>query len=228
MRKEAVVLFSGGLDSSTLLYEMARAGFRIIALSFDYGQRHAYRELQAAKTVFAFMKDNYPADHEHHILTVDYGKVMQGNALTDRGVDVPLDAYTPGTIATTVVPGRNATFLTIAYGVSQSRGINTIATAIHGGDHEVYRDCRPAFVHNMEMVFNYLSAADKTMIHTPYIRMDKRAIARRAYDYGVPITSTYSCYNGGPYECGQCATCRERRDALEFAYRAYLEGHDTP
>jgi 7-cyano-7-deazaguanine synthase len=160
-------------------------------------------------------------------VTIDYANVVTGNALTDKTIDVPLDKYTPGTIAATVVPGRNAVFLTVAYGVAQARGIHAIAAAIHDGDHEVYRDCRPAFIYNMEMLFNYLSLNPKTMIETPYIRINKAEIARKAFAYGVPITSTYSCYNGGPYECGQCATCQERNEAIHSAYKAYIAGEDT-
>lgn len=209
-----VTTLSGGIDSVTLTHALAAEGCDLIALSFDYGQRHA-KEIEMA----ALCADRLGADHAVVDLRA-VGVLLTGSALTDPAVEVPEGHYTDASMAATVVPNRNAIMLSVAVGVAVARGADAVAIAVHAGDHPVYPDCRPAFIEAVEheaRVANEGFIKDGFQVLAPYLHVTKDEIVRRGAALGVPFAETWSCYLGGERHCGRCGTCVERREAFELA-----------
>lgn len=209
-----VTTLSGGLDSVTLAHELAADGHDLVALSFDYGQRHA-KEIDFA----ARCADRLGADH-HVVDLRSIGSLLSGSALTDRDVEVPEGHYTDASMAATVVPNRNAIMLSVAIGVAVARGASAVATAVHAGDHPIYPDCRPAFIDAIEheaRIANEGFIASDFRVLAPFMHIAKDDIVRRGAALGVPFAETWSCYVGGAEHCGRCGTCVERREAFELA-----------
>lgn len=215
-RALAVVSLSGGLDSSTLLAHMHQT-YDVLALSFNYGQRHN-RELTAA----AEIADHYQAEwHEIDLRSV--GAQLTGSALTDPDVDVPEGHYAEDSMRATVVPNRNAIMANIAIGIASARGAKLVALGIHAGDHAVYPDCRPQWVGALrDLAAKGLEGFPTPQIVTPFVTWSKTDIAREANRLGVPVELTWSCYKGGTKHCGRCGTCVERIEAFRDA------GHGDP
>lgn len=209
-----VTTLSGGLDSVTLAHELAAEGHDVVALSFDYGQRHA-KEIEFA----ARCADRLGADH-HVVDLRSIGVLLSGSALTDRFVEVPEGHYTDASMAATVVPNRNAIMLSVAVGVAVARGASGVATAVHAGDHPIYPDCRPAFIDAIERearIANEGFIAEDFRVLAPFMQLAKHDIVRRGVALGVPFDETWSCYVGADEHCGRCGTCVERREAFELA-----------
>ncbi len=206
-----IVICSGGLDSVTLAYKIAKEGELLGLISFDYGQRHK-KELDFA----ARCAEDLAVSHD--IIDIAHiGALLSGSALTDD-VDVPDGHYAEESMKITVVPNRNAIMLTIAYGVASSRGAQAVATAIHGGDHFIYPDCRPGFARAFqEMQDHALEGLGSITLHTPFIDRTKADIAAERDKLDVPFRKTWSCYKGGQIHCGRCGTCVERREAFHLA-----------
>ena len=209
-----VTTLSGGLDSVTLAHELAADGHELVALSFDYGQRHA-KEIDFA----ARCAQRLGADH-HVVDLRSITPLLTGSALTDAAVEVPEGHYTDASMAATVVPNRNAIMLSVAIGVAVARGASAVATAVHAGDHPIYPDCRPAFIdaieHEARVANEGFIAADFRVL-APFLQVAKDEIVRRGAALGVPFDETWSCYVGGAEHCGRCGTCVERREAFELA-----------
>jgi 7-cyano-7-deazaguanine synthase len=209
-----VVIFSGGLDSTTLAYWLASQGARLTLLSVDYGQRHA-RELACARRIAAGLRA------VHHVADLRAaGELLGGSALTSRAVQVPDGHYTDASMRTTVVPNRNALLLDLATGLAVSSGAGAVAYGAHSGDHAIYPDCRPEFVAAYQQMARIANAgflpADFTVL-APFISMTKAGIVSLAAQLGVPAGQTWSCYRGGDAHCGTCGTCTERREAFAAA-----------
>lgn len=207
------VICSGGLDSVTLAYKVAKERTLSGLISFDYGQRHK-KELQFAKQC---------ADHFqvpfHCIDLSDLGTHLIGSALTDD-VDVPDGHYAEETMKATIVPNRNAIMLTIAYGIASAHNAQAVAAAFHGGDHFIYPDCRPEFAKTFQAMQDQALAGMHPRpieLYTPYINKDKAAIAAEGAKLSVPFDQTWSCYKGGEAHCGRCGTCVERAEAFHLA-----------
>ncbi|MFM9590732.1 7-cyano-7-deazaguanine synthase QueC [Streptomyces scabiei] len=211
-RPLAVIVFSGGMDSTTLVAEYQRLGYDLLLLSFDYGQRHV-RELQAARAVAAYY------DAEHHIVDLTaVGALLPGSALTDRTVDVPEGHYAADSMRATVVPNRNAIMANIAVGIASARGALVVALGIHAGDHAVYPDCRPAFLDALRTsVKAALDGFHTPAVQAPFLRFTKTHIARLAVCLNAPLALSWSCYKGGLLHCGRCGTCVERHEAFTDA-----------
>lgn len=214
----AVVLLSGGMDSTTLAYEVAtRTTEELIFLSVDYGQRHGRLELGAA------MRTAEQLQATHHILDMTaLGNLLGPSALTSATIDVPEGHYTADTMKATVVPNRNAILLSIAYGIAASRGADIVATAVHAGDHTIYPDCRPEFLGMFEVAMDY--ALDPAVygttlprLHTPFVHMTKADIVTIGEQLSVNWLNTWTCYVGGEQPCGRCGTCVERLEAFDIA-----------
>lgn len=208
---KTLVVCSGGLDSVTLAYKVAKEHELIGLISFDYGQRHK-KELGFAANIAKAL--SVP----HQIIDIsDAGRALSGSALTDN-IDVPDGHYAEESMKITVVPNRNAIMLTIAYGIAASRGADVVATAVHGGDHFIYPDCRPDFIQSFAKMQNHaLEGIAKIELFTPFLNKSKTDIAAEAARLNVPIEQTWSCYKGNDIHCGRCGTCVERIEAFHLA-----------
>lgn len=205
------VVCSGGLDSVSLAHKVAAEHDLTRLISFDYGQRHR-KELDFAALCAARL--GVP----HQIIDMrGIGAALTGSALTD-GVDVPDGHYAEDTMRVTVVPNRNAIMLTIAFGIAAAKGDEAVATAVHGGDHFIYPDCRPAFTEAFgAMQRAALDGYADITLYTPFVLRTKADIVTEGARYGTPFAQTWSCYKGGDRHCGRCGTCVERREAFDLA-----------
>lgn len=213
-KKKAIVLFSGGLDSTTLVYEYIARGFEVEALSVYYGQRHS-RELEAARLIAAQLQI------KHHYIDLSAASIVfNRSVLTDERRPVPEGHYQAASMAATVVPNRNAILLSLAWGLAVTLQAQRVGYAAHSGDHFIYPDCRSEFVGAMAeaLYLGNTGYQDPTLIlDAPFLRMTKGMIVTRGFALGVPFNLTWSCYNGGELHCGKCGTCVERKEAFEFA-----------
>jgi 7-cyano-7-deazaguanine synthase len=223
--KKAVVLLSGGLDSSTAAAIAKSEGCELYALSFDYGQRHA-REIDSAKAV----ADSLGA-REHLIMPCDLRKIGS-SALTDE-IEVPLDrpeSEMASGIPVTYVPARNTIFLSFALAYAESIGAEDIFIGVSQIDYSGYPDCRSEFIEAFERMANLATRAGvegtaRFRIHTPLAHLSKAETIRRGIELGLDYSLTWSCYLGGEKPCGRCDSCKLRlagfaqagaRDPLEY------------
>lgn len=209
---DSVAVFSGGLDSTTMVYHMLEKGMKPHLLSFDYGQRHK-KELLFAKTTAQYLELRW-----NIVDLCSVTNLFKGSALTDPTVDVPEGHYAEDSMKATVVPNRNMIMLSIAAGVAVANNYQFVAIGVHAGDHAVYPDCRPDFIHSMQSTVGLANEGfGRPGMYAPFIRHDKTYIAMRAGELNVPIHKTWSCYKGGNVHCGLCGTCVERIEALYLA-----------
>jgi 7-cyano-7-deazaguanine synthase len=207
---KALVLFSGGLDSTVLATQMKQEATEARLLSIDYGQRHA-KELDHSQKV---------ADHlrlAHEILKLpQLGQILGGSSLTDKSITLPEGHYAEESMKSTVVPNRNMILLALAGGHALSLSFDTIAYAAHAGDHTIYPDCRPEFADAMDTA---LSLADwnTLSLHRPYVEMTKSDLVSLGEELNAPLHLTWSCYAGNEIHCGKCGTCVERKEAFALA-----------
>ncbi|KZL23816.1 7-cyano-7-deazaguanine synthase QueC [Pseudovibrio sp. Ad37] len=208
---KTIVICSGGLDSVTLAYKVARENELLGLVSFDYGQRHK-KELDYA--AHAAKQLGVP----HHILDMSQiGAHLSGSALTDD-VDVPDGHYAEENMKVTVVPNRNAIMLSIGFGIAAAQQADAVAAAVHGGDHFIYPDCRPDFIKSFEAMQKLaLDGYANVSLYTPFVEISKGAIVAEGARINVPFEDTWSCYKGGEKHCGRCGTCVERREAFDLA-----------
>ena len=206
-----IVICSGGLDSVSLAYMVAAERELSRLVSFDYGQRHR-KELDYA----ARCAERLGVPHDLIDLR-GIGAALSGSALTDA-IDVPDGHYAEETMRITVVSNRNAIMLSIAFGIAAARGAEAVATAVHGGDHFIYPDCRPAFTEAFAaMQRAALDGYAEVDLYTPFVHRTKADIVREGARHGTPFAETWSCYKGGDIHCGRCGTCVERREAFDLA-----------
>ena len=210
MNRKAVIILSGGIDSTTLLYDTAAKGYEVSALTFIYGQKHE-REIDSARAICG--RIYVP----HMVVDLSGLKpLLSGSALTDPGVeipDVPESAEHYDTLKATIVPNRNAIFLSIAVGYAVSTGAGAVLFGAHNSDRGVYPDCRAEFVEAFEAAERL--ATD--MPQLPYAGFDKSEIVGLGDGLGVPFGLAWSCYKGGDIHCGVCSSCRERKRAFAEA-----------
>lgn len=202
-----VVLFSGGLDSTVLLADQLARGRQVTALGCDYGSRHNERELACAKAIC----ESYGV--RQLTVSLDFIGKMFKSALLAGGADIPKASYDEATMAQTVVPFRNGVMVSAAAGLAESIGADAVALAAHGGDHNIYPDCRPEFLHAMGEAIR-LGTDTQIALLRPFAEISKTDIVRRGVELGVDFSKTWSCYVGGEVHCGECGTCRERREAF--------------
>ena len=211
MARRTIVIFSGGLDSTTLLYHQRAAGDNVRTLSVDYGQRHRRRELAAARQIASEL------GVEQRILDWrGLATFFGANSLTDPAVDVPAGAYSPETMALTVVPNRNMLLIAAGLAWAAADGYDAVAFRAHGGAYTPYPDCRPEFATAMNVAASRCDARPLEVL-APFVTWSKADIVRRAVTLGVPLTQSWSCYTGGDVHCGLCGTCHDRRAAFAEA-----------
>ncbi|WP_136685437.1 7-cyano-7-deazaguanine synthase QueC [Falsirhodobacter xinxiangensis] len=208
---KTTLVCSGGLDSVSLAHILAQDGKLARLVTFDYGQRHRKEVDFAARTATRLGVPHHMVD------LIPLGAALHGSALTDA-VDVPDGHYAEETMRVTVVPNRNAIMLTIAFGIAAANGDDTVAAAVHGGDHFIYPDCRPAFTDAFQMMQNAaLDGYADIALHVPFVHLTKADIVRQGARAGTPFAETWSCYKGDAAHCGRCGTCVERQEAFDLA-----------
>lgn len=211
MTKKAVILVSGGLDSSTVLAMAKQQGFDCYTLSFDYGQRHRSELFAAAKVSEAMQVE------AHKVVSLDLGTIG-GSALTDTNIDVP--EYETSGIPVTYVPARNTVFLSIALGWAEVLGANDIFVGVNAVDYSGYPDCRPDYINAFEQMANLATKAgvegNKLTVHSPLIDMTKGQIIQAGIKIGVDYSVTVSCYQADEQgaACGVCDSCRLRKQGF--------------
>ena len=202
---KAILIYSGGLDSTTMLYEYRES--IALAVSFDYGAKHNAKELAFA------------AEHceklgiPHRVIPLDFiGRYFRSDLLLSGG-DIPEGSYGDDNMKSTVVPFRNGIMLAVAAGLAESYDLDTVLLANHGGDHAIYPDCRPEFIEAFDQAAE-AGTYNGVRIVSPYCNLTKRDIALRGKELGIDYGRTWSCYKGGEKHCGRCGTCTERKEAL--------------
>lgn len=211
MVDKAIVIISGGMDSTTLLYDIKNLDYDIYALSFDYNQRHK-RELDMAKLTCEKLRIN------HKIIDLKQigSELLQGSSLTSDAISTPHGNYADENMKLTVVPNRNMIMLSLALGYAFSIGAEEIFYGAHAGDHTIYPDCRPEFLDAMNRVAD-LADWKRAEIKAPYAHIDKGDIVKKGIELGVDYSLTYTCYEGETLACGKCGSCQERIEAFKKA-----------
>ena len=213
MTNPAVILLSGGLDSTTVAAIVASKPdlYPIYPLTINYNQRHN-RELKSAEAVVKHF------DWEtHKIINIDLSQIG-GSALTDTSIPVPEEGLKPG-IPVTYVPGRNTIFFAIAMAYAEVNDARYIYTGINAIDYSGYPDCRPEYLRQLNHLAKLSSKkaveGNPITIKAPLIKMTKEEIIRHGIALKTPYALTWSCYKGGDKACGVCDSCRIRREAFE-------------
>jgi len=209
-KEKAVIILSGGLDSTTLLYDVIAHGLEPYALSINYGQRHKKELIMAAKTCREL-------DIPHKIVELQcLNELLQGSSLTTSKIDTPHGKYDEESMKATVVPNRNMIMLSIAAGYAISIKATMLFYGAHAGDHTIYPDCRPEFVSKLAATIRIADWHEVTLF-APYMKKSKGDIVVRGLELKVPFKNTWSCYEGGEKPCGKCGACNERAEAFEYA-----------
>lgn len=207
--KKILHIYSGGLDSTVLLYYLLSKKYIVECLGINYGQKHK-KELNSAQYFCKKEKIKYD------ILDLkSIGKLFNNNVLTTLST-VPEGHYASENMKKTVVPNRNMIMLSIAAGMAIDKNFDKISFAGHAGDHTIYPDCRPDFVRKMN--FTLKSANwNQVSIFAPFIYIDKTEIVKIGNKLSDELYKTWSCYNGRDLHCGKCGTCVERKEAFKLA-----------
>ena len=206
MSQKVVVVFSGGMDSFTVLNLAVKQDLEVFALSFDYGQRHKKELDYAARACGALHV-------QHKIVDISAINQLIGGSSLTSSIDVAEGHYEEESMKSTVVPNRNMILLSMAVGYAVSIEANKVYYGAHSGDHAIYPDCRPEFVHKMNdvcAIANY----EAVEIVTPYLNVSKTAILEAGLEMGLDYNLTWTCYNGREKACGKCGACQERLQAF--------------
>ena len=206
--KDSVIIVSGGMDSTTLLYD--RRDEIALAISFDYGSHHNAREIAYAEMHCKRL------GIEHITIPLDFMHKYFRSSLLEGADAIPEGHYAAENMKSTVVPFRNGIMLAVAAGVAESRNLTKLLIANHGGDHTIYPDCRPEFISAMDSATNAGTYVGVRVV-APYTNITKGDIARIGKKLGIDYAETWSCYKGGEKHCGKCGTCVERKEALAYA-----------
>jgi 7-cyano-7-deazaguanine synthase len=211
---KAVILLSGGLDSTTVLYQARVDGFDCYALSFDYQQRHQ-KELTAACKIAQMAQVS-----EHRVVAFDL-RCWGGSALTDSSIDLPIErdlGQMAQDIPVTYVPARNTIFLSFALAYAEAIQASRVYLGVNALDYSGYPDCRPEYIAAMQQVFDVGTkqglGGNGIQIAAPLIDLHKTEIIQLGNRLGVSWADTWSCYDGGDLACGVCDSCRLRLAAF--------------
>ncbi len=204
---KTLLIYSGGMDSTVLLYKFLSENRQVSCMGVDYGQKHK-KELNYADALCARLNVPFRVADLSALRPL-----LAGSSQTDDSVPVPDGHYAEESMKATVVPNRNMIMLSVASGYAMSIGAERVAYAAHAGDHAIYPDCRPEFADALD---HAISLADwrPVRLERPFINSTKRGIAQLGQSLRVPFADTWSCYKGGLNHCGVCGTCTERREAL--------------
>ncbi|MDD5870861.1 MAG: 7-cyano-7-deazaguanine synthase QueC [Bacteroidales bacterium] len=208
MKRDSLIVLSGGMDSVTLLYDYRDVV--ALAVTFDYGSNHNAREIACARLHCERL------GIEHIVIPLAFVAQYFKSSLLSGADAIPEGNYDDENMKSTVVPFRNGIMLAVACGIAESRDLSRVMLANHFGDHAIYPDCRRAFVDAMSEAMRQGTYCGVT-VFAPYTDITKADIARRGAQLGIDYAETYSCYKGGAHHCGRCGTCRERREAMALA-----------
>lgn len=208
MEKDSLIVLSGGMDSVTLLYD--KIDRIALAVNFIYGSNHNMRELECARLHCRKLGVELLEIH------LDFMGEYFHSSLLEGADAIPEGDYEDENMRSTVVPFRNGIMLATAAGLAESRGLSVVMLANHSGDHTVYPDCRPDFIKAMAAAIA-AGTYENIELYAPYTNISKVEIAKIGKKLGIDYSTTYSCYKGGEHHCGQCGTCRERRESLALA-----------
>ena len=207
---KSIVVHSGGMDSTVLLYQLAADGDEVKTLSIDYGQRHA-KEIEYARS----LSEGLGVEHRVADLR-SLAELLGGSALTSSEIEVPEGHYAEENMKATVVPNRNMILLSVASGWAISSEFDRVAYAAHSGDHAIYPDCRTEFADALDSAIR-LADWREVSLYRPFVDLTKADVVKLGAELNVPFESTWSCYKGLELHCGRCGTCVERREAFHLA-----------
>jgi 7-cyano-7-deazaguanine synthase len=203
---KSVIILSGGLDSTTLLYRLIAEKKDVYAISFNYGQKHI-REIKMANATCRAL--GIP----HKVVNVKVLSAIFDSSSLVGGTEIPEGHYADETMKSTVVPNRNMIFASIAIGYAVNIDADEVALGVHAGDHAIYPDCRPLFIDKLcacALVANY----KPIMVYAPYLNLTKGQIVQEGMVLKVDYSLTQTCYKGDKKPCGRCGSCVERAEAF--------------
>jgi len=198
------------MDSTVLLYRLAKDGDELKALSINYGQRHS-KEIEYAESICKNL------GVEHRVANLEsLSELLSGSALTSDDLEVPEGHYAEDNMKATVVPNRNMILLSVAAGWAISSEFDRVSYAAHSGDHAIYPDCRNEFADALDATIR-LADWREVSLYRPFVDYAKADLVKLGAELGVPFEKTWSCYKGLDLHCGRCGTCIERREAFHLA-----------
>ncbi|MBN1165564.1 MAG: 7-cyano-7-deazaguanine synthase QueC [Methanospirillaceae archaeon] len=210
MKRKAVCLLSGGMDSSTVAYFAKESGYEILALHFSYGQKTEEKERNCARMIAESL------DAQDFLeIPLSYFSQIKGSSLTDPAMAVPAHGEENKDLPTTYVPFRNANLLAIATSYAEVQSADAIFIGVQASDYAGYPDCRPAFIEAFQKAMD-LGTADTTNIKlvTPFLSFNKTDILQKGMELHVPYAMTWSCYQNSDRACGICSSCHYRMEAF--------------
>jgi len=212
MKKKAVCIISGGMDSALSAKIAQNEGYEIIALHFNYGQRTEQKELECFRKIAA----NVQASEVYEV-DLPFFEQIGASALTDKSIEVPVDGIEEG-VPVTYVPFRNGIFLSIAASVAEKHGAEALFIGVVEEDSSGYPDCRESYIQQMQKAIN-LGTKEETVltIKMPLVAMNKSEIVQKSLERNVPLADTWSCYKSEKLACGVCDSCRLRLRGFERA-----------
>jgi 7-cyano-7-deazaguanine synthase len=204
---KAVLIFSGGLDSTTLLYDLLNHHIEVLPISFNYGQKHKKELSMARKTAKTLCL-------EHKVLDLSILGDIAPSSLTRPNQEVPEGDYKADNMKLTVVPNRNMVFLSLAISYAIGKKAEAVIYGAHAGDHTIYPDCRPEFIKAMQKA-SKLCDWTPIRIDAPYQNLTKADIVKKGLILNVNYANTWTCYKGKQLACGKCGSCQERLEAFK-------------
>ncbi len=217
MEKTAVIILSGGLDSSTMAYYYKEQGYQLLCVSFNYGQKHL-KELSSA----AVIAEQLGASHK--IIDLSFMREhLSTSSLVNPELTNPKQEYARENMLVTVVPNRNSMMLSIAWSIACAANAEIVAYGPHRGDDYVYADCRPDYVSAINLALRLGtidSRHEDLQLEAPFLKLSKTEIVQLGATLKVPFAKTWSCYDGAEQHCGLCGTCRQRKQAFSDAMLA--------
>lgn len=207
---KAVVIISGGMDSTTALYKAHKDYESVEAVSFDYGSKHNHKEIPFAQ----YHCNNLGINHQ--IVKLQFINELFKSDLLKSGGEIPEGHYEQENMKSTIVPFRNGIMLAIACGYAESVDADKVIIGSHGGDHAIYPDCRADFNKAMSEAMK-LGTYKNVQLEAPFEKLRKEDIAKLGNELGIDFLQTWSCYKGGELHCGECGTCVERKEAFKLA-----------
>lgn len=208
--KKALVVFSGGMDSTVGVYWAVKNYKQVETLSFNYGSKHNNIEHSYA------LKTCEKLGLKNTLIDLDFINKYFKSDLLQSGGEIPEGYYTAENMKSTVVPFRNGIMLAIAAGFAESQDCDVLVLGNHSGDHAIYPDCRPQFIEGIKKAI-YEGTAKNIEVVSPFCNINKTEICKLGQELGVDFSLTYSCYKGKEKHCGKCGTCTERIEAFHDA-----------